>query len=103
MMANNQTGHKIQLNGIDDIVMVQDNETIASGESQPFDTPMIYSKRSERKEGQRIYINKGVQDGYPNASFLKVTFEPGTYKDGLDITELDNVVVMYAPNYDILD
>ncbi len=103
MKVDNRSGDKIRLNGINAMEVIQDGKVIASGETELFDSPMIYSKRSERKEDQIIYVNKGVDAGYPTTSFLKVTFEPGTYTDGLDITELNNVVVRYELNYSILD
>lgn len=93
-MTNNTKG-KVTIVGIPYIELVSNGKTIARGNASDFDNPISFSAHENK-------ANIGVQGGLPTKCFLKMTFEPGTYDDSVDISNLDNLSCAFALDYQVI-
>lgn len=92
----NYSGQNIEISGIPEIQLLTGDKVLASGTSPDFDVPMKFSYYQKK-------INNGVYNGLPDQCFIKMTFEPGTYDDTIDISNLDNLDCQYVLNYRVID
>lgn len=92
----NYSGKNVEVYGIPEIRLLTDDKVLAGGAAPEFETPMKFSYRQKQ-------VNTGVYNGLPTQCFIKLTFEPGTYDDTVDITSLDNLDCQYSLNYGYLE
>lgn len=92
----NYSNQNVEVMGVPEISLQTGDKVLASGTSSDFDSPMKFSYYQDK-------VNTGVYDGLPTQCFIKITFEPGTYDDTIDISNLDNLDCQYALNYRVID
>lgn len=92
----NDNSNKIQVSGLSSIQLTTKDKVLAEGTPTQFETPMILSPR---RVGE---TSSGVKNGYPDRCFIKLVFEPGTYDNNIDISELDNLNSTYTLDYTVI-
>lgn len=91
-IIRNNTGKDIEINGISSIELSVEGKLLASGIPTQFNSPLKYSP-------YKAEWNTGVYHGLPTASFVIIIFEPGTYNENMEISNLDNVNSVYSMDY----
>lgn len=71
-------------------------KVLAQGLPNAFEEPVKLAPYKQQ-------INDGVYDGLPTQCFVKIIFEPGTYDDSINISELDYLGSAYSLDYSPLD
>lgn len=92
----NFSNRNVEISGIPEVQLILDEQQIAAGQTSGFGDPIKLSYYQKK-------VNSGVYDGMPNAIFIVITFEPGTYDPNVDITSLDNLSCNYSLDYTYLN
>lgn len=88
----NNSDTNIEVNGLSHVELFSNGKVVASGNPSMFEKPMRFSTNPEG-------INQGVYDGLPNMCFIKITFEPGTYDDTVNIHDIGSLDLRYSLDY----
>lgn len=94
-ILRNESGQKLQIDGIPSIQLTENGKKFASGTPSGFETPVKLAPHEAK-------VNTGVTDGLPTMCFIKMTFAPGTYDDSVDISNLDNVGCIFSLDYSVI-
>lgn len=94
----NNSGNKLEIRGIQQLELKVKDQVLADGSPSAFDTPIKLAPRAQKAQG-----NLGVYDGLPTKCFIKITFEPGSFDDSIDISKLDYLGSAYSLDYSTLD
>lgn len=91
-IIRNESGKKLQIDGIPSIQLNTNGKELASGNPSNFEKPIQLAPHV-------VEVNNGIYNGLPTMCFIKMTFEPGTYDSTVDISNLDNVSTVYSLDY----
>lgn len=91
-ILKNYTGQEIELRRISPIEYYDNGKKIAGGTAAGFEKPFRMSYYEPK-------VTSGTIDGLPDQCFVKITFEPGTYDENVDITNLDYLESSYFMDY----
>lgn len=94
-LLRNESGQKIQIDGISSIQLTTNGKELAGGTPSKFEVPVQLAPHEAK-------VNTGVTDGLPTMCFIKMTFAPGTYDDSIDISNLDNVGCIFSLDYSVI-
>lgn len=94
IMTNN-SGAIAEVAGIPYVDLLVDGKSFAGGTSSSFEKPIKLSPRKNQ-------ANLGVYDGLPTKCFVKIIFTPGTYDNTINISDLDNINLVYTMDYQVL-
>lgn len=94
-ILRNESGQKLQIDGIHAVQLTSNGKEIAGGNPSKFATPIQLSPHVAE-------LNNGFHDGLPTMCFIKMTFAPGTYDDSIDISNLDNVGCIFSLDYSVI-
>ena len=96
-LMKNYSNHNVEISGMPEVQLhLDDGQQIAAGQTSGFGAPIKLSYYQKK-------ASTGVYNGMPNAIFVVMTFEPGTYDPNVDITSLDNLSCNYSLDYTYLN